>query len=43
MSMSRGGRATGMTFQIVGITALLLAAALTVGPAFAAKPIDRAE
>ena len=41
--MSRGREAAGKTFQIAQIAALLLAAVLAVGPAFAAKPIDRVE
>ena len=41
--MSRGREAVGKTFQIAQIAALLLAAVLAVGPAFAAKPIDRDE
>ena len=41
--MSRGREAAGKTFRIAQIAALLLAAVLAVGPAFAAKPIDRDE
>ena len=41
--MSRGREAAGKIFQIAQIAALLLAAVLAVGPAFAAKPIDRDE
>ena len=41
--MSRGREAAGKIFQIAQIAALLLAAVLAVGPAFAAKPIDRVE